>query len=171
MLGSAIYMYLTPTYPYPTCDLRLTSVRLLSLLLSQVYAQQAEQQQAAGQLEGAAARYRACLEAARCAGDAASAGAASHHLGLIHQQWQQWEKALECHGWVGDDDSSKGMCGVESSRKGEEGKSAVAAVGAGAGVPQVGGNGEGQWAEPGLGRCRVLHNPVFKVFKAGGEGH
>jgi hypothetical protein len=76
----------------------MVTIRLPLLALSlQVYAQQAEQQQAAGQLEAAAARYRACLEAARCAGDAASGGAASHHLGLIHQQWGQWEQALECH--------------------------------------------------------------------------
>ncbi|KAF8072450.1 Ttc29 [Scenedesmus sp. PABB004] len=64
--------------------------------LVQVYAQQAEECAAQGDAAGAAAHYVQCRDAALLCGDATSAGAASHHLGLIHQAAGEWEDALEC---------------------------------------------------------------------------
>lgn len=61
----------------------------------QVYAQQAEQCSRAADLAGATSYYSKCMEAAVQCGDAASAGAAAHHLGLIHQQQGDAQKALE----------------------------------------------------------------------------
>eukprot|EP00879_Flechtneria_rotunda_P023098 GHRR01024417.1.p1 GENE.GHRR01024417.1~~GHRR01024417.1.p1 ORF type:complete len:501 (+),score=169.42 GHRR01024417.1:22-1524(+) len=63
--------------------------------LVQVYAQQAEQCSRAGDLAAATNFYLKCHDAALQCGDAASAGAAAHHLGLIHQQKGQWQAAME----------------------------------------------------------------------------
>ena len=66
-----------------------------------MFAQQAEQQEAAGQLDEAAALYQQCITAAQHCGDLASAGAANYHLGLIQQQKGNWQQALEHHRYEG----------------------------------------------------------------------
>jgi hypothetical protein len=63
--------------------------------LVHVYAQQAEQCSREGDLQGAAAYYSKCRDAALQCGDAASAGAACHHLGLINQQQGSCETAMD----------------------------------------------------------------------------
>ncbi|KAF6257591.1 hypothetical protein COO60DRAFT_1210854 [Scenedesmus sp. NREL 46B-D3] len=63
--------------------------------LVQVYAQQAEQCSREGDPQGAAAYYSKCADAALQCGDAASAGAACHHLGLIDQQQGSWQTAMD----------------------------------------------------------------------------
>eukprot|EP00882_Tetradesmus_deserticola_P021654 GHRQ01023441.1.p1 GENE.GHRQ01023441.1~~GHRQ01023441.1.p1 ORF type:complete len:301 (+),score=125.10 GHRQ01023441.1:229-1131(+) len=65
--------------------------------LVQVYAQQAEQSSREGDVQGAAAFYSKCRDAALQCGDTASAGAACHHLGLIDQQHGSWQAALDHH--------------------------------------------------------------------------
>ncbi|WIA08173.1 hypothetical protein OEZ85_007627 [Tetradesmus obliquus] len=63
--------------------------------LVQVYAQQAEHCSREGDLQGAAEFYSKCRDAALQCGDAASAGAACHHLGLIDQQQGSWQTAMD----------------------------------------------------------------------------